>query len=52
MANYTPKRKYTKKTVSTAPKTVKLGKKTLPVVVPAKKSLTEKVVSWFKSLVK
>jgi len=51
MANYTPKRKYTKKTAA-APKTVKLGKKVLPVVVPAKKSLTEKVVSWVKSLVK
>jgi hypothetical protein len=50
MANYTPKRKYTKKTAA-APKTVKLGKKVLPVV-PAKKTLTEKVVSWVKSLVK
>jgi hypothetical protein len=51
MANYTPKRKYTKKTAATAPKTVKLGKKVLPVVVPAKKTLTEKVISWLKNLI-
>jgi reverse gyrase len=57
MANYTSKRKYTKKTATVASKpvkpvkTVKLGKKVLPVVVPAKKTLTEKVISWLKNLI-
>jgi hypothetical protein len=49
MANYTPKRKYTKKTAA-APKTVRLGKKVVPVV-PVEKTLTEKVVSWLKNLI-